>query len=139
MKEPKWISQTALELLHEQSLAIFGGAEGIRDSGLLESALARLQHLFTYKTDVELERLAASYAVGISRNHPFVDGNKRAALLALIIFLQINGQELVFESLDAIQTMLAVAGGEMNEEQLTGWISSRIRRSKKARSRTGTK
>lgn len=135
MKEPKWISRIALELLSQQSLATFGGADGMRDAGLLDSALARPQNLFASEADVTLAKLAACYAVGITRNHAFADGNKRAGLLALLIFLEINGFEVIFEKVDAIQTMFAVAAGEITEEQLSTWISERMRRLPKSKRR----
>ncbi len=127
MNEPKWLSRTALELLHAESLATFGGAEGMRDSGLFESALARPQHRFHYEPDSRLAGLAASYAFGLTKNHPFVDGNKRMAFLAILLFLEINGQRLSFDKIDAIKLMLSLAAGEVTEEELAVWISAQIR------------
>jgi death-on-curing protein len=120
---PQWISRKALLLLHEESLAQFGGARGLRDEGLLESALARPQNAFAYKPGVTIAELAASYAFGLAKNHPFVDGNKRAAFLSIGLFLGINGYRLQADQVDAIQTMLALASGALKEEVLAAWIA----------------
>jgi death on curing protein len=120
--EPRWISKKALLLLHEESLATFGGAAGLRDEGLLDSALARPQNTHAYNHDCTMADLAASYAFGLAKNHAFVDGNKRVAFLAIGIFLAINGLSLVADQLDAIQTMLAVAAGDLDEHGLSEWI-----------------
>ena len=128
MKEPKWIDQRALVLLHRESLAVHGGRAGIPDKGLLESALARPRQLWTYEATVDLGRLAAAYAVGVVRNHPFVDGNKRAAFLAVGLFLGLNGFQLVADPTDAARTVFALAAGEMDEPEFAAWIRTRIRR-----------
>jgi len=122
--EPRWISKKALLLLHEESLADFGGARGLRDDGLLESALARPQNAYAYKPESTIAGLAASYAFGLAKNHAFVDGNKRAAFLSIGLFLAINGYRLKADQVDAIQTMLSVATGQLNEEGLAAWIAS---------------
>jgi death-on-curing protein len=121
--EPRWISKKALLLLHEESLSEFGGRRGIRDEGLLESALARPQHIHTYNPDASLAELAASYGYGVAKNHAFIDGNKRAAFLSIGLFLAINGRRLIASQVDAIETMLAVAAGSMTEQQLALWIA----------------
>ena len=87
MSEPKWLSELSVMLLHVESLARYGGAGGLRDAGLLQSALARARNLYEYEGVKEVERLAAAYGFGIARNHPFVDGNKRTAFLAIGLFL----------------------------------------------------
>lgn len=120
--EPRWLSKKALLLLHEESLATFGGAPGLRDEGLLDSALARPQNTHAYNADSTLADLAAPYAFGLAKNHAFMDGNKRAAFLSIGIFLAINGFKLVADQVDAIQTMLAVAAGELDEKGLSAWI-----------------
>lgn len=122
MKQPHWISRRALLYLHSASLATFGGSTGIRDEGLLDSALARPQNRFHYAPESDLFELAASYGYGIAKNHPFIDGNKRAAFHSIGLFLSINGCELVADQLDAIQTMLSLAAGELSEEQFAVWI-----------------
>lgn len=119
--EPRWIGKRALLLLHAESLAEFGGLPGLRDEGLLESALARPQNAFAYSVGT-IPELAAAYAFGIARNHPFVDGNKRAAFLALGLFLALNGRQLTANQADALKTMLALAAGELSEPELAIWI-----------------
>lgn len=120
--EPRWILKKALLLHHEESLATFGGARGLRDDGLLESALARPQNAYAYNLERTIAELAASYAFGIAKNHAFVDGNKRAAFLSIGLFLAINGYVLKADQVDAIQTILALATGALGEEDLAVWI-----------------
>jgi len=122
MKQPYWISRKALLYLHSASLATFGGSTGIRDEGLLDSALARPQNRYLYVPESDLPELAASYAFGIAKNRPFIDGNKRAAFHAVGLFLSINGLELVADQLDAIQTVMSLAAGGLAEEQFAAWI-----------------
>jgi death on curing protein len=126
LKEPIWIDQEALIALHGESLSRFGGPEGLRDRGMLESALGRPRNQQAYSTEVDLAALAAAYAFGISRNHPFVDGNKRAAFIAMDLFLILNGHELVVEETDAIATFLALAAGDLGEDGLADWIRSNM-------------
>ena len=125
--EPKWISRTALLLLHEESLAEFGGARGIRDEGLLDSALARAQNSYVYNDRITLAELAASYGFGIAKNHAFFDGNKRAAFMAIGLFLWINGHRLVAPQADAVETMLRVASGDTSQQVLAEWIATNTR------------
>lgn len=119
---PVWIDKRALLMLHEESLALFGGARGLRDEGLLDSALARPVNRFEYGERDDLPALAAAYGYGLAKNHPFVDGNKRAAFLGLGLFLALNGLRLKADPLDAIRTILALAAGELDESQLAEWI-----------------
>lgn len=121
--EPRWISKKALLLLHEESLSEFGGARGLHDGGLLESALARPSNTHAYNPAATLAELAASYCYGVARNHAFIDGNKRAAFLCVGLFLAINGYRLTASQVDAIETMLAVAAGEVTEQDLALWIA----------------
>lgn len=121
-RELRWISQKALLLLHEESLAEFGGARGVRDEGLLESALARPRNAYAYNSNITIAEVAASYAFGLAGNHAFVDGNKRAAFLSIGLFLAINGYRLQAGQVDAIQTMFAVASGDLKEDGLAQWI-----------------
>jgi death on curing protein len=121
-RSPRWIDKRALLMLHEESLANFGGARGIRDEGLLDSALVRPLHKFVYDEVDDLAVLAAAYGFGIAKNHAFVDGNKRTAFLALGLFLAINGKRLRAPQLDAIRTMLALAAGQLSETELAEWI-----------------
>lgn len=126
--DPCWISKKALLLLHEESLAAFGGARGMRDEGLLDSALAKPQNTFAYISDCTVAGLAASYAFGLAKNHPFVDGNKRAAFLSLGLFLAINGYRLTATPLDAIQIIVTLASGELNEPDLARWIAANMQK-----------
>ena len=120
--EPRRISKKVLLLLHEESLATFGGAAGLRDEGLLDSALARPRNTHAYNPDSTFAELAASYGFGLAKNHAFLDGNKRAAFLSIGLFLAINGHRLEANQVDAIQTMLAVAAGDRDERGLAAWI-----------------
>ncbi len=117
----KWINQQALVTLHDMSLAEHGGAAGVRDQGLFESALARPENLAAYGQP-DYAELAASYGVGLAKNHPFVDGNKRVAFLATGLFLRKNGFRLVATQADATLTILAVAAGDMDESAFAAWI-----------------
>lgn len=124
--QPNRISKKALLLLHEESLATFGGARGLRDEGLFDSALARPRNAHAYNASSTIAELAASYGFGITKNHAFLDGNKRAAFLAIGLFLAINGQRLMADPVEAIQTMLAVAGGALDERGLSRWIEANM-------------
>ncbi len=127
MREPRWLDLQVILALHEESAAAFGGAVGIRDPGLLESALARPKNLFFYEENDDLGRLAAAYGHGISRNHPFLDGNKRCALLAVAVFLAINGCAFDPDELDEVKVMLSLASGELEEGALAAWIRANMR------------
>lgn len=116
-----WIDRRALLLLHDESIADHGGSSGRRDEGLLDSALARRQNLIAYD-EPDVAALAASYGFGIAKNHPFVDGNKRAAFLAIGLFLHLNGFGLEVEQPNAIATILGLAAGEIEEHELADWI-----------------
>lgn len=121
----RFIDRRALLLLHDESLAEHGGAPGLRDEGLLESALARPLNLVAY-AEPDVAALAAAYGVGLAKNHAFVDGNKRAAFLAVGLFLALNGQRLATTQVDATLTMLAVASGDMSEDAFAAWIRSHL-------------
>ena len=121
----RWISKQALLLLHAESLAEHGGGEGVRDEGLLDSALARPLNVVAYADPAaspDIATLAASYGVGLAKNHPFVDGNKRAAFLAVGLFLHLNGYRLKVSQAEATLTMLAVAAGDLSEEAFAAWL-----------------
>lgn len=121
----RWINKQALLLLHGESLAEHGGAEGLRDDGLLGSALARPLNLLAY-AEPDVAALAASYAMGVAKNHPFVDGNKRAAFLAVGMFLYLNGYRLNATQADATVTVLALAADDIGEEQFASWLRTKI-------------
>ena len=117
----RWVDRKALTLLHDESLAEHGGSAGLRDEGLLESALARARNHAACRRP-HVADLAATYGVGIAKNHPFVDGNKRAAFLAAGVFLALNGYRLAAAQADATLTMLAVASGNIGERAFAAWI-----------------
>ena len=124
--EIEWLERQALVLIHEESLARHGGLRGFRDEGLLDSALARPEHLLTYNADATLAELAAAYCYGIARNHPFNDGNKRAAFAVLGLFLPANGWWLEVAQDEAFRTMMALAAGDLTEEQLAAWVARHL-------------
>ena len=121
MSEPFWLTRQIIVAIHDEQLAVHGGAAGLRDEGLLESALDRPRNRWAYE-QAELAELAAAYAFGIARNHLFVDGNKRTSLLALYTFLGVNGIDFVVAEADAAAMILALAAGEVSEESLARWI-----------------
>lgn len=123
MRKPRWLSRVGLDALHSGALAEHGGLDGVRDDNLLESALARPRHLFAYEAPVSLARLAAAYGYGLGRNHGYLDGNKRTALLAIHVFLLINGHDLTASEESALETMLGVADGRLSEAQLADWVA----------------
>jgi death-on-curing protein len=125
-REPTWLDKRAVLLLHEESLATFGGARGLRDEGLLDSPLARPVNKFHSDGVDDLAELAAAYGFGIAKNRAFVDGNKRAAFLAIGLFLALNGSRLRADQLDAIATILALAAGELDEARLAKWIAANL-------------
>ena len=127
----RWISKPALMMLHDESLAEHGGAEGVRDDGLLDSALARPLNIVAYSDPAappDVATLAASYGVGLAKNHAFVDGNKRAAFLAVGLFLALNGWRLQCTQAEATFTMLAVASGEVSEDAFAAWLRAHTAR-----------
>jgi death-on-curing protein len=119
--EPFWLTRQIIVAIHGEQLAIYGGASGLRDEGMLESALDRPKNKWAYER-AELAELAAAYAYGIARNHPFVDGNKRTSLLALYTFLGVNGVDFEVPEAEAAAMILSLAAGEVSEESLTRWI-----------------
>jgi death on curing protein len=122
----RWVDRRALELLHDESLAEHGGAAGLRDENLFESALARPLNLAAYG-EPAVHELAAAYGVGLAKNHPFIDGNKRAAFLAVGLFLHLDGWRLSASQADATMTMLAVAAGQMDEPAFARWLRQHTR------------
>lgn len=117
----RWIDRQALLLLHDESLAEHGGASGLRDAGLFDSALTRPLHLVAYR-DPDYADLAAAYGVGLAKNHPFVDGNKRVAFLSVGLFLFLNGYRLTAGQAEATVVMLDVAAGDLDEAAFAAWI-----------------
>ena len=126
MSEPVWVRQDVVLSMHEEALRLHGGAEGVRDLGLLESALTRPKNLYAYSEQAPtLAQLAASYARGIVANHPFVDGNKRTAFIVSVTFPMLNGLQLTATKEDRVLTFWALAAGEISEEQLTRWFEEK--------------
>ena len=121
MTEPFWLTRQIIVAIHGEQLAIYGGASGLRDQGMLESALDRPKNKWAYER-AELAELAAAYAYGIARNHPFVDGNKRTSLLALYTFLGVNDVDFEVPEAEAAAMILSLAAGEVSEESLARWI-----------------
>lgn len=117
-----WIPKAVILAVHDEQLAEHGGLRGIRDEGLLDSALARPQQLANYSTTPDFADLAAAYGYGIARNHPFIDGNKRTAFVAALLFLMLNGYRLQATDADKVMIMLKVAAGEISEEAFVDWI-----------------
>ena len=121
MIEPNWLSDEIIIAIHDEQLAIHGGGAGLRDQGMLASALERPVNKWSYE-NAALPELAAAYAFGLAKNHPFIDGDKRTALLGLYTFLYINGVDFIVPEADAAAAILALAAGEVDEEGLTRWI-----------------
>jgi death-on-curing protein len=121
--EPVWIREDAVLAIHRRQLAEHGGLEGVRDAGLLSSALYRPQQLFTYVAP-SLSELAASYAFGIARNHPFLDGNKRTALAVADTFLLLNGHEIIAAPTEVYNAVIALASGVSDEAAFAAWVAS---------------
>jgi death-on-curing protein len=127
MSEPIWLSVELIEAVHERQLIEHGGGTGIRDRGMLESALARPRQHHAYGAESDVIALAASYAFGLSRNHPFVDGNKRTAAVACELFLELNGHQLLAADGDLYPVFIAMAAGEMDEATFTDWLRRHAR------------
>jgi death-on-curing protein len=125
VSEPVWLDLSIVLDVHAEQLALFGGADGLRDAGLLESALARPVNKFAYG-ETSLAALAAAYGFGVARNHPFVDGNKRTAFASIIVFLGLNGIDFDVPPEAATAIVLGVAAGEINEDGLARWIGDNI-------------
>ncbi len=121
MIEPVWLTEALVIDIHSEQLAIFGGPAGIRDAGLLSSALARAPNKFAYG-ETDMAALAASYVFGIAKNHPFIDGNKRASFAALIVFLGLNDIDFIVPETHATAMILEVAAGNVSEDGLARWI-----------------
>lgn len=126
LDEPKWIRPDALLAIHGRQLAEHGGAEGVRDEGLLESALHRPQQIWTYDSNADLANLAAAYASGLVRNHPFVDGNKRTAYVACRLFLRLNGLDFQASRDEKYETFIALVERRISEDEFAAWLRTRL-------------
>lgn len=125
MSEWIWVQRSVVLAAHDEQLVEHGGASGVRDMGLLESALARAPNLAA-DGDPDVAELAAAYGFGIARNHPFVDGNKRAALIAAELFLALNGFDLTVGDAECVVTILALASGELDEALFAAWLRRHV-------------
>ena len=122
MNQWTWIEESVVWAVHEAQLAEHGGSAGVRDPGLLASALARPLNLAAYDVEADAAALAAAYGFGIARNHPFIDGNKRTAFVCTELFLALNGYQLQAEDANCVSTMLALAAGELPEADFAAWL-----------------
>jgi len=128
MEDFVWLSRTLIMRIHDRQILEHGGTSGVRDAGLLDSALARPRHVHAYGgSEVDAAALAAAYASGVSRNHPFLDGNKRTAAVACELFLEINGFVLLAEDAELYPIFLGLAAGEIDEDELAEWLRARVR------------
>ena len=126
--EPKWLTVEMVLGFHDEQMALFGGGEGIRDPGLLESGLARVANRHHYDPASTVFELAAAYGFGIIKNHPFIDGNKRAGLISMHVFLALNGWDFTPDKVEAVQIILSLAAGDMEEDELALWIKTNSRK-----------
>lgn len=124
-REPTWLSRLVVDAIHADQLREHGGLTGVRDENALESALARPQQAWHYRTATDIPQLAAGYAFGIVRNHPYRDGNKRIGFLAMVTFLGVNGYELDASDADVVMEFVALAAGNISEDDLAAWIRGR--------------
>jgi death-on-curing protein len=122
MNQWTWIEESVVWAVHEAQLAEHGGSAGVRDPGLLASALGRPLNLAAYDVEADAAALAATYGFGIARNHPFIDGNKRTAFVCAELFLALNGYQLQAEDANCVSTMLALAAGEISEAEFAAWL-----------------
>ena len=120
-----WVREEVVLALHDEQLAEHGGASGLRDRGLLQSALSRPENLAAYG-EPDVAALAASYAFGLARNHPFTDGNKRTAAVAALLFLSLNGAEFGITEPELVVMVLALATGELAEDEVAAWLRDRL-------------
>jgi death-on-curing protein len=128
VKEPVWIDVRDALALHDRLLALEGGAAGLRDEGLLQSALARPQQLRAYQSEADVIQMAAAYTAGIVRDHPFIDGNKRTGFVVGVLFLELNGYRFVASEEDAAEAVLSLADGRLKEEAFAEWMRVNTKR-----------
>ena len=131
MKEPIWIDERDALALHDRLLALHGGAAGLRDDGMLKSALARPQQYFAYAESADIIDIATAYTAGIVRNHPFVDGNKRTGFVVGILFLELNGYRFTASEEDAAQAVVGLAAGSLDESGYSAFLHANVARRKK--------
>jgi death-on-curing protein len=131
-REPLWIEERDALAIHDRLLALHGGATGLRDRGLLESALARPRQHYAYADTSDAVEMAALYTAGIIRNHPFVDGNKRTGFVIGVLFLELHGFDFKASEADATQAILALASGTLDEAAYTAWLRENAGRRRKS-------
>ena len=131
MKEPRWLPAAAVLAIHEEHLAVFGGAAGVRDQGLLDTEVTRPRQVYHRAAELSVPRLGASLGFGLARNHPFVDGNNRVAFLVAYTFLIENGYEFTASEAEVVAVMLELASGSWKEPDFTFWIESNSRRARR--------
>jgi death-on-curing protein len=131
VKKPVWIDERDALVLHDRLLALHGGARGLRDSGLLKSALARPQHRYAYAEAADMIEMTAAYTAGIVRNHPFLDGNKRTGFVVGILFLELNSYRFIASEEDAAQAVLQLAAGTLDEAGYSAFLRANAVRRKK--------
>ncbi|MDI9598480.1 MAG: type II toxin-antitoxin system death-on-curing family toxin [Acidobacteriota bacterium] len=124
--EPRWVDRLVVEAVQFDLIREHGGMPGLRDEHALEAALARLRQRRAYRADADLAELAAAYGHGLATGHPFHDGNKRIAFVTMAVFLELNGVQLEAEEPEVVTVVLALAAGEMTEEELASWVRARI-------------
>jgi len=130
VKEPVWIDARDALVLHDRLLALEGGAAGLRDKGLLESALARPKQLRAYDDRADVIQMATAYTAGIVRDHPFVDGNKRTGFVVGVLFLELNGYRFVASEEDAAHAVLSLAAGRLEERAFAAWMRANVKRAR---------
>jgi death-on-curing protein len=119
-----WLTTDMVEAFHRESLARFGGADGLRDQGLLLSALARPENIKAYEPEADVFRLAAAYCAGVVKNHPFIDGNKRTGMLCAVVFLGLNGVPTAFDEAMIVTMVYGLAAGDVGEDAFAAWLRS---------------
>jgi death on curing protein len=129
-KQPLWIEERDALAIHDRLIAIHGGATGLRDRGLLQSALARPRQHHAYADSADIVAMAALYTADIVGNHPFVDGNKRAGFVAGVLFLELNGFDFIASEEDATQAVLDLAAGALNEAAFAAWLRANVNRTR---------
>jgi death-on-curing protein len=127
MKEPLWLDERDAMILHDRLLALHGGAPGVRDDGLLKSALGRPQQHFAYAQSIDIVRLAAIYTAGIVRSHPFIDGNKPTGFVLGVLFQELNGYRFTASEEDAANAVIALAAGDLDEDGYAAFLRANVR------------
>lgn len=128
LREPRWLTRLVVDAIHSDQLREHGGLPGVRDESVLESALARPQQKWHYEESIDIPMLAAAYSFGLVRSHPYRDGNKRIGFLAMVTFLGINGWAFETTDTDVVTQFVALAAGDVSEDQLADWIRDRCRK-----------